>query len=126
MIRRRSTAPVAAAAGPDAGGAGALSARAFPLHILPPGMLRLEAEHLLGLAVREQGLVFAELALHLDPRIEALQELRRRQVGGAILVADVEHLEAEPVLLQAQAHHLAEIAGVDIAPHDALAAARIG
>ena len=94
--------------------------------VVSPAMLRLEAEHLLGLAVGQQRLEFAELALDRHAGVEALQKLARRQVGGRVVIGRVEDLEAEAVLLDCKLGDLAEIARVDIAPGDALAETGIG
>jgi hypothetical protein len=53
-------------------------------------MLRAETEQVAGLAVGKQAFIFAELMLHLDLRVEALQQLRGRQIGRATVIADAD------------------------------------
>src|SRR3954464_4129102 len=86
----------------------------------------LEAEDVADLAVRQKRLKLAKLALHRHVRIEALQKLARRQVGGGLVVGGVEDLVAEAVLLHSKVGDLAEGAGVHIAPGDPLAETRVG
>src|ERR1700729_50472 len=98
------------AAGPDSTG-----------HVCPPVVGLLEAEHFADLAVRQRRLELAHLARDRRLRRNLLQRLPGRNVERDCIVGRVEHLEAQPTPLDAQAHDLAKVARVDIAPGVALA-----
>src|SRR5579883_3243440 len=99
---------------------------ASPFHVFPPVVLLLEAERFARLAVRQGRLPLAQRPRDRRIGAIALQELGSGDICGDRVVGGVEHLEAEPVLLQAAMDDLAEIARVDIGPGVALARQRIG
>ena len=112
--------------GPEILGATADLAPALSPYIFAPIVLLAKAEHMLRLAVGQKRFIFAEFALQRNVGIEALDKFPRRQIGGAVVIGGVEHLVAEPVLLDGKVGDLAEVARIDVAPGDPLAEAGIG
>ena len=74
----------------------------------------------------DQALALAERACNRRAGRPALEEGFGRLVGGDGVVDRVEHLEAQPVLAEAQMDDLRQVARVDVAPGIALARRRIG
>src|ERR1700677_2930521 len=70
-------------------------------HVCPPVMRLLEAEHFADLAVRQGRLELAHLARDRRLRRTLPQRFLSRNIERDRIVGRVEHLEAEPVLLQA-------------------------
>ena len=83
-------------------------------------MLLLEAEHLASLAIGERRFVSDHRPGHWHARHRFARNSAVEKIGSYSVVDSVENLEAEPVLLQAEMHDLAEIARINVIPGIAL------
>ncbi len=85
-----------------------------------------EPQHLPDLPIRHRGAELGQFPGDRRAGAVAGQEFPCRGSRGDGVIDRVEHLETEPVLLDAQVYDLAEVARIDVTPGVALARGRIG